>query len=84
MIILVVAFIGFTKRISISTLLRLILISSKFRRIVGMMADPPIDLKTFHCRIINDTQKLQAEEAAYVIISDVRKVTPELIQHNYD
>jgi len=54
---------------------------------VGMMSDTPdqpIDLKTFHCRIINDTQKLQAEETAYVDIPDVRKVTPELIQRNYE
>jgi hypothetical protein len=54
---------------------------------VGMMSDTPdqpIDLKTFHCRIINDTEKLQAEEAAYVDIPDVRKVTPELIQRNYE
>ncbi|MDB5159433.1 MAG: Type secretory pathway VirD4 component-like protein [Mucilaginibacter sp.] len=54
---------------------------------VGMMSDTPdqpIDLKTFHCRIINDTAKLQAEEAAYVDIPDVRKVTPELIQRNYE
>jgi hypothetical protein len=46
--------------------------------------DQPIDLKTFHCRIINDTQKLQAEEAAYLNIPDVRKVSPEIILLNYD
>ncbi len=52
-----------------------------------MMSDTPnqpIDLKTFHCRISNDTQKLQAEEAAYRDIPAVRKVTPELIQRNYE
>lgn len=54
---------------------------------VGMMSDTPdqpIDLKTFHCHIVNDTEKLQAEEATYVDIPDVRKVTPELIQRNYE
>lgn len=54
---------------------------------VGMMADTPdqpIELKTFHCRIVNDTEALQKEEAAYQEIPDVRKVTPDIIQRNYD
>jgi hypothetical protein len=55
--------------------------------LVGMMSDTPdqhIDSKTFHCEIINDTDALQKKETAYVEIPDVRGVTPEIIQRNYD
>ncbi len=53
---------------------------------VGSVADNPddkIELKNFHCEIINDHQALKAEEADYVPIPKVRNITPEEIEENY-
>ncbi|WEK36157.1 MAG: conjugal transfer protein MobC [Candidatus Pseudobacter hemicellulosilyticus] len=54
---------------------------------VGMVADTPqqkIDLKAFHCQIQNDFAAIEAEEKAYQEIPVIRKVTPDIIQSNYD
>lgn len=53
---------------------------------VGMVADNPeekIDLKAFHCQIINDHAALKAEEEAYVPIPVIRQITGEMVQRNY-
>jgi hypothetical protein len=53
---------------------------------VGMVADDPdnpIDLKTFHCRIQNDHESINLEEAAYQPIPAARTVSPSEIQQNY-
>ena len=53
---------------------------------VGTIADNPdcrIDLKTFHCQILNDVQQLKAEESGYKNIPTIRKVTEQQIQDNY-
>lgn len=53
---------------------------------VGMMADDPkqkIDLKAFHCEIINDHDALKAEERLYRPIPEVRSITQEMVQRNY-
>lgn len=53
---------------------------------VGMVADNPtdkIDLKAFHCEIINDHETLKREEEAYRPIAPVRELTPEMVQRNY-
>ncbi len=53
---------------------------------VGMVADNPdckIDLKAFHCQIINDHQALSDEERAYEPIPEVRKVDSVMVQRNY-
>lgn len=53
---------------------------------VGMVADDPdckIELKTFHCEIINDHTELKAEEDAYKEIPPVRKLDSSMIQRNY-
>ncbi|WP_418501806.1 conjugal transfer protein MobC [Flagellimonas sp.] len=53
---------------------------------VGMVADNPtdkIDLKAFHCEIINDHEALKREEEAYQPIAPVRELTPEMVQRNY-
>lgn len=53
---------------------------------VGAVADDPtekIELKTFHCEIINDHDALQKEVDAYVPIPKVREVTQEEIDDNY-
>lgn len=53
---------------------------------VGMVADNPeekIDLKNFHCEIINDHRGIAEEVKHYKPIPDVRKVTEEEIQACY-
>lgn len=53
---------------------------------VGMVADDPtnkIDLKTFHCEILNDHDALKEEEENYREIPMVRKLDSSMIQRNY-
>jgi len=53
---------------------------------VGMVADDPdckIDLKTFHCEIINDHETLKKEQDSYKDIQDIRKLDNTMVQHNY-
>lgn len=53
---------------------------------VGMVADNPdckIELKTFHCEIINDHETLKKEEDNYKEIPSVRKLDNAMIQRNY-
>jgi hypothetical protein len=53
---------------------------------VGMVADNPdekIDLKIFHCEILNDHKAIAEEVRGYKPIPDVRKVTTEEINACY-
>lgn len=53
---------------------------------VGMVADNPeqkIELKTFHCEIINDHKALQQEQDSYREIPVFRKLDNSMIQRNY-
>lgn len=53
---------------------------------VGAVADDPtnkIELKTFHCEILNDHDALKAEEESYVPIPRIRTITPAEIEDNY-
>ena len=53
---------------------------------VGMVADNPdqvINLKSFHCKIINDHHALKNESEGYVDIPEVCKVDNAIIQRNY-
>jgi hypothetical protein len=53
---------------------------------VGMVADDPdckIDLKTFHCEIINDHVALKKEQDAYKDIEVIRKLDSTMVQRNY-
>jgi hypothetical protein len=53
---------------------------------VGAVADDPtekIELKTFHCEIVNDHDMLKAEEKAYVPIPKIRNITAAEIEDNY-
>src|SRR5690606_8751009 len=53
---------------------------------VGMVADDPtnkIDLKAFHCEILNDHNALKAEEDDYEPIPIIRQVDAGMIQRNY-
>lgn len=53
---------------------------------VGMVADNPeelIELKAFHCNIINDHAALKAEEESYVPTPVIRKITNDMVQRNY-
>ena len=53
---------------------------------VGMVADNPdqiINLKSFHCKILNDHQALENESDAYKKIPEVSKVDNAIIQRNY-
>ncbi|WP_188621588.1 conjugal transfer protein MobC [Flavobacterium suaedae] len=57
--------------------------SGKF---VGMVADNPdckIDLKAFHCEIINDHDSLKREEQNYKDIEVIRKLDSGMVQRNY-
>jgi hypothetical protein len=53
---------------------------------VGMVADNPdqkIQLKTFHCEIINDHKALQKEQDSYQQIPVLRKLDSSIVQRNY-
>lgn len=53
---------------------------------VGLVADNPdnkIQLKAFHCEIINDHAELKKEENAYRDIAVVRKIDNTMVQRNY-
>jgi len=53
---------------------------------VGLVADNPdnkIELKAFHCEIINDHAQLKKEENAYRDIAVVRKIDNTMVQRNY-
>lgn len=53
---------------------------------VGMVADDPdnkIELKTFHCEILNNHQELKTEADSYKPMPVIRQVTPQMIQRNY-
>lgn len=53
---------------------------------VGMVADDPdnkIDLKSFHCEIINDHEALKKEQDNYKNIEVIRKLDNSMVQRNY-
>jgi len=53
---------------------------------VGMVADDPdckIDLKTFHCEILNDHVALKKEQDSYKDIEVIRKLDNTMVQRNY-
>lgn len=53
---------------------------------VGMVADDPnckIELKTFHCEILNDHAALKKEEDNYKDIAVIRKIDTAMVQRNY-
>ena len=53
---------------------------------VGMVADDPdnrIDLKTFHCEVVNDHDALKLEQERYKEIPTFRKLDNSMIQRNY-
>jgi len=53
---------------------------------VGAVADDPtekIELKTFHCEILNDHDALKAEEESYIPIPKVREISQAEIDENY-
>ena len=57
--------------------------SGKF---VGMVADNPdekIELKAFHCEIINDHEALKKEIWGYVPLPEVRKISGAIVERNY-
>ncbi len=54
---------------------------------VGMVADNPdskIELKTFHCNIINDHDTLKNEADSYKEIPIIRKIDNGMVQRNYE
>lgn len=54
---------------------------------VGMVADDPthkIELKAFHCSIINDHEALRKEENNYREIQTIRSIDDNIIQRNYN
>jgi len=53
---------------------------------VGMVADDPnnkIDLKVFHCEIINNHDAFKKEKEAYKDIEVLRKLDNNMVKHNY-
>ncbi len=53
---------------------------------VGMVADDPdnkIELKTFHCEILNDHDALKQEQDNYKKIPIIRKLDNAMVQRNY-
>jgi hypothetical protein len=53
---------------------------------VGMIADDPdckIELKTFHCEIVNDHETLRKEQENYIDIAVIRKLDNAMVQRNY-
>ena len=54
---------------------------------VGMVADNPdqiIELKTFHCEIINNHEELKQEQDKYTEIPVIRKLDNAMVQRNYN
>lgn len=54
---------------------------------VGMVADTPqqrIQLKAFHCQIVNDFDAINAEESAYKPIPVIRNVDQVMVEANYN
>src|SRR6202012_3080605 len=60
-----------------------LLSSGEFAGIVADNPDCKIDLKAFHCAIINDHEALTREIAGYREIPEVRQINNALIQRNY-
>jgi hypothetical protein len=53
---------------------------------VGMVADDPdnkIELKTFHCEIVNDHDGLKKEMDSYEDIPVIRSIDSKMVQRNY-
>ena len=53
---------------------------------VGRVADDPdnkIELKTFHCEILNDHEALKQEQESYKEIPVIRKLDNTMVQRNY-
>ena len=53
---------------------------------VGMVADDPdnkIELKTFHCEILNDHEALKQEQESYKEIPVIRKLDNVMVHRNY-
>ncbi|GAA4748995.1 hypothetical protein [Flavisolibacter ginsenosidimutans] len=53
---------------------------------VGMVADNPdqkIELKSFHCEILNDHEALKREQEGYKEIPIVKKLDSAIIQRSY-
>ena len=53
---------------------------------VGMVADNPdckIELKAFHCEIVNDHAALKKEIDGYVPLPEVRKISGAIVERNY-
>jgi hypothetical protein len=53
---------------------------------VGMVADNPdckIELKAFHCEIVNDHAALKKEIDKYVALPEVRKINGAIVERNY-
>jgi hypothetical protein len=53
---------------------------------VGMVADNPdckIELKAFHCEIVNDHAALKKEIDGYVPLPEVRKINGAIVERNY-
>jgi hypothetical protein len=53
---------------------------------VGMVADNPdqkIELKAFHCEILNDHEALKKEESGYQNIPIIRQLDNAIVQRNY-
>lgn len=53
---------------------------------VGMVADNPdqvINLKSFHCKIINDHHALKTESDSYKQIPEINKIDNAIVQRNY-
>ena len=60
-----------------------LLSSGEFAGVVADNPDCKIELKAFHCEIINDHEALSKEIAGYGEIPDVRPVNSALVQRNY-
>lgn len=53
---------------------------------VGVVADNPdckIELKAFHCEIVNDHAALKKEIDGYVLLPEVRKINNAIVERNY-
>lgn len=53
---------------------------------VGMVADDPdqkIKLKSFHCEIINDKEKLKSETEVFSELPVIEKISQEMVLENY-
>lgn len=57
--------------------------SVEFTRMIANDPDCKIELKTFHCEIVNNHEALRKEDENYIDIAEIRILDNAMVQRNY-